>query len=107
MAISWRLKSYIAKKQGIYTATALQKFIVKKTGTLISIQNLCNYLNRKPPVIRLTTIEIICSDLECNLSAFCQVRPAVFKANKVKRLSYKNTPLSKRATKSFPDPGDY
>jgi DNA-binding Xre family transcriptional regulator len=107
MAIRWRLKTYLATKHGIFTATALQKRVVKKTGVLISLQNICNYLNTRPKTLRLQTIEIICSALECELNAFCTIEPAHFKPAETKKLSYKNTPHSKRAKKSFPDPSDY
>jgi hypothetical protein len=30
MAISWKLKTYVSTKHGIFSATALQKLIVKK-----------------------------------------------------------------------------
>jgi DNA-binding Xre family transcriptional regulator len=107
MAVRWRLRSYLAASHGIFTATSLQKRIVKRTGVLISLQNLCNYLNDRPKLLRLQTIEIICSALECRLDAFCGVEPATFKPDSVKKLSFKNTPHKKRATQAFPDPGDY
>lgn len=106
MAIHWRLKTYLATKHGIYRISLLQKLIVKKTGVLISAQNLSQYL-KAPKTLRLTTIEILCSALECELNDFCTVAPASMKPEKVRKLSFQNTPLSKRATKHFPNPADY
>jgi len=106
MAIHWRLKTYLAS-QGIYSATKLQQKIVEKTGVLISIQNLCNYLNHRPKILRLGTVELICSALDCELQTFCTVSGGVKKLSEVKKLAYGNTPLSKRATKQFPDPKEY
>jgi len=75
MAIHWRLKTYLATKHGIYGAVAFQKIIVKKTGVLISIPNLCHYLEKKPKLLPLKTMELFITALECQLEDFCQVRP--------------------------------
>jgi len=107
MAIHWRLKSYLSEKHCIYRPTQLQKLIIKKTGVQISLRNLCNYLDHKPKTLRLQTFEIVCSALECELHDFCEVKPAKQDPSKMKKLSYQNTPHSKRATRSFPDPKDY
>lgn len=108
MAISWRLKTYLATKHGIYGAVALQKKITKKTGVLISVQNLCNFLERKPKMLRLETIELLVTALDCQLEDFCKITPSEIKVtSSPRKLSYQNTPLSKRGVKSFPDPKDY
>lgn len=113
MAIHWRLRSYVASHHGIYSGTRLQRRIVEKTGVLISLQNICNYLNDKPKVLRLTTVELICTALGCELGDFCGVKgwseaqQATARTDHPKKLSFKNTPLSKRAGKSFPDPRHY
>lgn len=107
MAISWRLKTYLATKHGIYQATALQKRIAKKTGVLISTPNLRHYLNGKPKAIRLKTVELIVTALECELSDFLEIKPCDVAVGETKKLSYQNTPLSKRAVSQFPDPKNY
>jgi DNA-binding Xre family transcriptional regulator len=107
MAIHWRLKTYLATSHGIYHATALQKRIVKKTGFLISTPNLRSYMNRKPKSIRLKTLELIVTALECELSHFLEIKPAEISVGETKKLSYQNTPLSKRAVDQFPDPKNY
>lgn len=107
MAIHWRLKTYLATSHGIYHATALQKRIVKKTGFLISAPNLRSYMNRKPKSIRLKTLELIVTALECDLSSFLEIKPAEISVGETKKLSYQNTPLSKRAKENFPDPKNY
>lgn len=107
MAISWRLKTFLATKHGIYSATELQKKIIKTTGTIISLQNLCKYMRSKPNKLPLKTMELLCSTLNCNLYDFCNVSPKNYKNITTKKLSYKNTPNSKRAVHSFPNPRDY
>lgn len=107
MAIHWRLKTYLATSHGIYHATSLQKRIVKKTGYLISVQNLRTYMNRKPKSIRLKTLELVVTALECELSHFLEIKPSEIAVGETKKLSYQNTPLSKRAVNQFPDPKNY
>lgn len=105
--IRWKLKTLMAQKHQIYSVTELQKLIVKKTGVVISVANLCKYVNKQPKMIRFETMEIICSALECELSSILKVSPKVFNPEKKSKLSFKNTPKAKIATKAFPEPRDY
>lgn len=107
MPIEWNLKTYLAKKHAIYSATELRKVIIKQTGIIISLQNLCNYLNEKPKMIRLETIDILCSALNCKLENFCRIIPSSRKKKDNEKLSYKNTPISKRGVGGYPCPKDY
>jgi DNA-binding Xre family transcriptional regulator len=107
MPIRWELKKYLAQKHAIFSATEFKKLVAKQTGVIISVQNLCNYLNSKPKMIRLTTIEIICLALNCKLEAFCQITSGKIKKRNGEKLSYKNTPLIKRGVHRFPNPKDY
>lgn len=110
MAIGWRLKTYLATKKGIFKATELQRLVIQKTGVLISLQNLCNYLNKKPCTLNLKTMELLCTALDCEIKEFFEVKPSEALKNqdsRVKKLSFKNTPHNKRALESFPDPTDY
>lgn len=107
MAINWNLKTFLSKKFSISRATEIQKMIKTKTGVIISIQNVCNYLNSKPKTLRLETIEIFCTAFDCNMNDFCKVSPGKNKTQKEKKLSFKNTPHSKRAVESFPNPVNY
>ena len=109
MSIRWSLKLYLASKHQIYTVTALQKRIFQKTGVVISVANLCNYVNRNPRMIRLETIEILCTALGCELKDMLEVGPSdrVRKPEKRRKLSFKNTPKSKIGQSGFPAPTDY
>lgn len=108
MSISWKLKQYASRKYGVYRAVDLQKIIVDKTGVLISLQQVCNLLNKRPVSLKLTTVEVVCTALECNLSDICEVTSSSKRKSKsVKKLSYKNTPHNKRGVKKFPNPDDY
>jgi DNA-binding Xre family transcriptional regulator len=106
MSIKWNLKKYIAEKHSIYSATELKKIITKKTGIIISLQNICNYLNATPKMIRPETIEIICSALSCELNDFCRITPSDRKKKENEKLSYQSTPLSNVGW-SISNPQDY
>lgn len=105
--ICWRLKTYLVKKHQIYSVTDLQTLIEKKTGVMVSLANLCKLVNHQPKMIRLETIEIICTALGCELSSILKVGKKAFDPEKKSKLSFKNTPKGKIALKSFPEPRDY
>ena len=105
--IKWKLKSYLSEKHQIYSVTELQKQIVKKTGVVISVANLCKLVNGQPLLLRLSTIEIVCSALGCNLNDFLSVSAKEMNPTKRRKLSFKNTPKSKIATQNFPAPSNY
>ena len=106
MAITWNLKT-LASNKGIYRSKDLQRRIAEKTGVLISLQNVCNLLNEKPQSVKLKTIEIICTTLDCKMNDFCDITPGKFDNSKTRKLSSKNTPQSRRGKSDFPDPEDY
>jgi len=107
MSIDWKMKSMLAAKHNIYTARELQKLIVKKTGVLITVANLCNYIHKKPKRLNLETIELIVSSLGCALSDFCDVKPKEFRSKPNRKLGAKYTPKSKIGKLNFPDPRGY
>ncbi len=110
MGIQWTLKSFLAQKKGIYRVIQLRKLIAEETGILISFSNLSTYVEDKPKNLPLPTLEIICSALKCKLSDFCEVTPKSIRPSELKevrKLSYHNTPHSKRAVLAFPEPKDY
>lgn len=105
--IKWKLKSHLSEKHQIYSVTELQKKIVKKTGVVISLAQLCKLVNDQPLMVRLSTIEIVCTALGCDLADFLQIGPKAMDPEKKRKLSFKNTPKSKVGTKNFPSPADY
>jgi DNA-binding Xre family transcriptional regulator len=108
MSTSWRLKTFLSQKHGIYSPSKLRKEIVLKTGVIVSLPNICKLMNKKPTLVSLSMMELLCSTLGCNLSDFFEITPQKYKnKDEQKKYSYKNTPLSKRGTKSFPSPKDY
>lgn len=107
MAVNWRLKTYLAKEHGIFKAVDLRAKIIEKTNIQISLQHICGLLSGKPKSIKLKTIEILCSALDCSLSDFLEVKPGKVFSEQLRKLSFENTPHSVRAKSNFPDPKDY
>lgn len=108
MSTSWRLKTYLSQKHSIYSPSELKKKIALKTGVIVSLPNICKLINKRPVLVSITMMELLCTTLDCKLSDFFEVGPKEYKnKDEKKKYSYKNTPLSKRATKSFPSPKDY
>jgi DNA-binding Xre family transcriptional regulator len=107
MAIRWTLKHYLASEHQIYSVTSLQKKVVKETGVVISLWQLCKLVNASPKMIRFDTAEILCSALECELSDFLKITAKEMNPDQKRKLSYKNTPRSKIGVKAFPSPSDY
>jgi len=107
MAIRWSFKHFLASKHQIYSVTDLQKKIVKETGIVISVSQLCKLVNRTPSMIRFETAEILVSALNCELSDFLTISAKKMNPTEPKKLSYKNTPRSKIGVKSFPSPSNY
>lgn len=105
--IKWKFKAFLAEKHQIYSVTELQKQIVKKTGVAISLAQLCKLVNAQPQMLRFSTIEIICTALNCELKDFLIIGPKTMDPEKKRKLSFKNTPKSKVGTKNFPSPADY
>lgn len=107
MAIHWKLKKYVRDKHGLFRLTALQQQIVEKTGIVVSLQHLSDLTKDCPKSIRLQTMEILCSALNCTLSDLVTIEPNRRKEKEVRKLSYQSTPLEKRGLGSFPNPSDY
>lgn len=107
MAINWHLKTYLAQKHGIFRAIDLRRKVIEKTNIQISKQQICNLFNNKPKSLKLKTIEIICTALDCQLSDFCNVKTGKIHSKNLRKLSFENTPHKMRGKNSFPDPKDY
>jgi len=100
----------MAAKFQLYRLVDVQKRVIDRCGIKISLQQLSELVNKKPKSLRLSTMEIICTALDCKLSDFCEVQPnriVAKKRKKVRKLSPSHAPLSKKNLKEFPDPNDY
>lgn len=107
MAIHWKLKKFAYDKHGIIRLKDLQNQIAENAGIIISLQHLSDLLRGCPKSIKLSTMEILCTALNCSLSDLVVIEPGKRKAKVTRKLSYQSTPLEKRGVKEFPDPSDY
>ena len=107
MAVHWHLRTYLQRKHGIHKATDLQKRIVQETGILISLSSLTDLMNKKPGMIRLKTMEILCTALDCKLEDFCRIGPGNIYSAKVKKLGEAHVPTCHKNREQFPDPEGY
>ena len=107
MAIHWKLKQYVRDKHGLFRLKDLRAHIEEKTGIIVSLQHLSDLAKGCPKSIRLRTMEILCSALDCTLHDLLTIGPSKRKEKTVKKLSYQSTPLEKRGRDVFPNPADY
>ncbi len=107
MAIHWKLKQYVRDKHGLFRLKDLQHLIVEKTAIVVSLQHLSDLVRGCPKSIRLQTMEILCSALNCTLNDLVTIEPSKRKKKATRKLSYQSTPLGKRGQNAFPNPSDY
>ena len=107
MAIHWKLKQYIREKYGFLRLKDLQRRIMEKTGIIVSLQHLSELGRGCPKSIRLHTMEVLCSALDCTLNDLIAIEPSKRKEKATRKLSYQSTPLEKRGREAFPNPSDY
>jgi DNA-binding Xre family transcriptional regulator len=107
MAIHWKLKHYVRNKHNLYRLKDLQEHIAEKTSIVVSLQHLSDLIRTCPKSIRLQTMEILCSALNCTLNDLVTIEPGKRKEKVTRKLSYQSTPLTKRGLEAFPNPSDY
>lgn len=107
MAIHWKLKQYVRDKHSLFKLKDLQQHIEEKTSIVVSLQHLSDLVRGCPKSIRLQTMEILCSALNCTLNDLVTIEPSKRKEKTTRKLSYQSTPLGKRGHDAFPNPSDY
>jgi DNA-binding Xre family transcriptional regulator len=73
MPTNWKLRELL-KERGVKSASEISRML-EESGYQLSVQAVCDLLNRKPKMIRLETIEAICNAFYIPLSAFLEVLP--------------------------------
>ena len=73
MPTSWKLRELL-KERGVKSASEISRSL-EKIGYQLSVQAVCDLLNRPPKMIRLETIEAICNAFYIPLSEFLEVLP--------------------------------
>jgi putative transcriptional regulator len=73
MPTKWRLRELL-KERGVKSASEISRSL-EEIGHQLSVQAVCDLLNRQPKMIRLETIEAICNAFYIPLSEFLEVLP--------------------------------
>ena len=73
MPTNWKLRELL-KERGVKSASEISR-ILEEIGYQLSVQAVCDLLNRQPKMIRLETIEAICNAFYIPLSQFLEVLP--------------------------------
>src|ERR671913_287630 len=73
MPTNWRLRELL-KERGVKSASEISRSL-QEIGYQLSVQAVCDLLNRPPKMIRLETIEAICNAFYIPLSEFLEVLP--------------------------------
>src|SRR5215210_1049717 len=73
MPTNWKLRELL-KERGVKSASEISRSL-QKIGYQLSVQAVCDLLNRPPKMIRLETIEAICNAFYIPLSEFLEVLP--------------------------------
>ena len=75
MPTKWKLRELL-KERGVKSASEISRSL-EESGHQLSVQAVCDLLNRQPKMIRLDTIEAICNAFYIPLSEFLEVLPVV------------------------------
>ena len=73
MPTNWKLRELL-KERGVKSASEISRSL-EEIGHQLSVQAVCDLLNRPPKMIRLETIEAICNAFYIPLSEFLEVLP--------------------------------
>jgi DNA-binding Xre family transcriptional regulator len=73
MPTKWKLREFL-KERGVKSASEISRSL-EEIGHRLSVQAVCDLLNRQPKMIRLETIEAICNAFYIPLSEFLEVLP--------------------------------
>lgn len=106
MPIRWTLKKWLAVEHDIYRPSELKTKILESTGVQISHQALSELLRRTPKNLKLSTMEILCTTFQCQLSDFCDVTPGKVKSRRL-RQPYRAHGKHRKPPASFPSPDDF
>jgi putative transcriptional regulator len=77
MPIKWKLREWLRRERAQTRPTDIGRMIYKRTGYKISVQAIAELLNN-PKMLRLETMEAICSTFDCKISDLLEVIPSPY-----------------------------
>lgn len=109
MPTNWTLKKWLAVEHDIYRASELRQRILERTGVQLSHASVSALLRQTPKAIKLSTVQVLCTTFQCQLSDFLEVTPGKARRGRPRRPyaahAGKGNGKSKPAT--FPSPDDF
>ena len=75
MPIKWKLREWLRRERDQTRPTDISRMIYRRTGYKISVQAIAELLNN-PKMLRLETMEAICSSFDCKIGDFLEVIPS-------------------------------
>ncbi len=97
MPTKWKLRELL-KERGVKSASEISRSL-EEIGHQLSVQAVCDLLNRQPKMIRLETIEAICNAFYIPLSEFLEVLPMASQKPQ-KKMRTRQTPSGESAQRA-------
>jgi DNA-binding Xre family transcriptional regulator len=97
MPTKWKLRELL-KERGVKSASEISRSL-EEIGHQLSVQAVCDLLNRPPKMIRLETIEAICNAFYIPLSEFLEVLPMASQ-KPLKRMQIRQTTSDESAQRA-------
>lgn len=108
MPVKWTLKKWLVVEHDIYRPSELRDRILERTGVVLSHQAVSDLLKGPPKLLRLSTMEVLCTTFQCTFSDFCQVVPGKPKQGRPRRPHAAHGKRKKpRDITAFPLPSDF
>ena len=115
MPLVWNLRKWLAVNRDIYRPVDLQKLIAEKAGVHLSLQAVSALMQSTPSALRIATLEVLCTALECKASEFFDVLPPNTQEGQQLHKAVGDAPSPLYGTKGadtrqespFPDPYQY
>lgn len=105
MPTKWTLKKWLAVEHDIYRASELRERILERTGVQLSHASVSALLRQTPKVIKLSTMQVLCTTFQCTMSDFLEVTPGKARRGRPRRPYAAHA--GKRKPAEFPSPDDF
>jgi DNA-binding Xre family transcriptional regulator len=107
MPSNWTLKKWLAIEHDIYRASDLRQRIIERTGVQLSLSSVSELLRQTPKVVKLSTMQILCTTFQCQLSDFLEVTPGKARSGRPRRPYASHAGKRTRKPTMFPSPDDF
>jgi DNA-binding Xre family transcriptional regulator len=74
MSFRWNLRREMFLRKNVHRPVDLQA-LLREHGLPLSLPAVCALINQPAEFLRLSTMQVICDALGCNLNDFCVIEP--------------------------------